>query len=337
MKAKRAAFLLPWLAILCTMSSGAGATGPQIDTEPIQPQIEKREYVSEDGRNIVITALGNLIRFESPRGFEHVAGGPDLPLDGYVLSYREPGTGTVRVLHNVYRSQSSTIKPGLPDFVPISFQGPPSNTVFPRGKVVRATVIVGTQDGLLQVRTTYSWMEAMVSMDTLVTAVVRPVRVISVKRLIHYTPDGSGPYGLLGNKFDVLTVEQPPPMPQSVDVPSVIIQGALCCSPRCGCPPPLPAFSQLSANSHIAHYQAWPAGAALDALMPTVGAAPNALMPYLTVADTKDPCELLNSGKCQGSPLPRLEQDSLVTSGWLVNRTLGKNKSIRFLTRTTIF
>jgi hypothetical protein len=334
MTRKCPAFLLLALATLYIMSSGARAVGPHIETErsaPLQQQIEKRQYIAEDGRNIVITALGNLIRFESPRGFEHVSGGLDAPIDGYVLAYRDLRTGTLRVLHNVYRSQSSTIEPGLGDFVPVSFQGPDSSTVFPREKLVRAVVVVGTRDGLVQVRTTYSWIRGMVRIDSLVTPVNRPIRLISFKRQSRYPVGAAGAYGVLEPKFDVLPVEAPPMAAESFLGPSVVFSTALCCRRGCGppplCPPRLPDFSEEAVNTHSILFQAGPDAAAPGALKPT----------YLTVAEAKDDCERLTSGQCQGGQLPRFAEDSLVTSGWLVNKTLAKKRSIRFLTRTTIF
>ncbi len=333
MKEKGPAILLPCLALLSLTSSGARAVGPRAETESSAPlqqeQTEKREYIAEDGRAIVITGLGNLIRLESPRGFEQVGGGLEIPIDGYVLAYQDLQTGTSRVLHNVYRSQSSTIEPGLSDFVPLSFQGPPSSTVFPRGRVVRAVVVVGTRDGLVRIRMTYSWIGGMLRVDSLVTSVSRSIQLVSFKRQSRYAVDVGGAYGVLEPKFDVLPVA-PAALAESLLGPSVVFSTALCCRRGCGppplCPPQLPEFSEEAVNTHSILFQAGPDAASPAALKPT----------YLAVADAKDDCERLTSGPCQGSSLPRFAQDSLVTSGWLVNRTLAINRSVRFLTRTTI-
>jgi hypothetical protein len=329
MNLKEPAFLLPGLGFLCIISSGAIALGSHAETEssapPQQQPIEKREYIAEDGRTLVITALGNLVGLESPRGFEQVAGGLDDPIDGYVLAYRDPQTGTSRVLHNVYRSQSSTIEPGLDDFVPISFQGPASKTVFPSGKPVHAEVVVGTRDGLVQIRTAYSWMGGMVRAESLVTSVSQSIRLLAFKRQIRFPADGGGVYGVQGTEFDVLPVE-----PDDFVGPSVLFSVALCCRRGCDpgvCPPRLPDFSEAAVNTHSVLFQSGP-----DA------AAPNALKPsYLAVADAKDPCERLSAGPCQGGQLPSFEQDSQVTAGWLVNRNLRQGRSLRFLTRSTVY
>jgi hypothetical protein len=329
MKRKGPAFPIPALAFLCTLSYGAIALGSHMETEspaPLQQQpVEKREYIADDGRTVVITSLGNLIGFESPRGFEQVAGVLDDPIDGYVLAYRDPQTGATRVLHNVYRSQSSTIEPGLNDFVPISFQGPASKTVFPSGKPVHAEVVVGTRDGLVQIRTAYSWMGGIVRAESLVTSMSQSIRVLAFKRQTRH-PLSGGVYGALGPEVDVLPVEPEEPLVG----PSVVISAALCCRRGCDpgvCPPRLPEFSEAAVNTHSVLFQAGP-----DAL------APRAPKPsYLTVADAEDPCERLSAGQCQGKELPRFNQDSLVTAGWLVNRTLRQGRSLRFVTRTTVF
>jgi hypothetical protein len=361
MNTKQAVFLLLGLAISCVMSSAATAAAPQADTQSpaslLQQQGEKREYIAENGRSIVITALGNLVRFESPRGFEHVAGGLEDPINGYVLAYWDPRTGVLRVLHNVYRSQSSTIKPGLSDFVPLSFEGPASGTVFSRAKLVRASVTVGTRDGLFLIRTTYSWLQGTLRVDSVLTAVSRATKVVSVKFQNRLPMDANGAYGALEPKVDVLAVEQPQALGDAVLGPSFISQVALCCGRRCTppfpeCPPLLPDFGEQAVNTHFALVQVGRDGIAPDALIPS----------YLGFADAHDPCERMSAGPCQGSPLapfeqdslaasnrlvglvhsslnppPRFEQDSVVTSGWILNKTLAKKKSLRFLTRMGIF
>jgi hypothetical protein len=258
-----------------------------------------------------------------------VGGGTDLPLDGYVLAYVDPLTGTRRVLHNVYRSQSSTIKAGLPDFVPISFEGPQTGTEFERGSVIGARVVVGTRDGLLEIATTYSWIGGMVRVESVVRSVSQTVRVHSFKRQSRYAVDAGGAFGILESKFDVLATE-PPPVGEFFVGPSILFTGAICCRRGCDpglCPPRNPEFSELTVNSHSVLFQAGLDGSAAKSRKPT----------YLTVADSTDDCERLKPGACPGSQLPRLRQDSLVTAGWLVNRQLVKDGSFRFLTRITVF
>jgi hypothetical protein len=318
---KTRGFVLLMLSLVAgTLSYGAAA--PQAE----QPEV--REYIAEDGRRIAITSLGNLITLETPRGFEHAAGGTDLPLDGYVLAYRDP-SGTVRVLHNVYRSHSSTIKAGLPDFVPISFEAPPSGTEFERGSVVGAKVVVGTRDGLVEIHTTYSWIGGIVRVESAVRSVSQTIRLLAFKRQIRLAPDANGAFGILDSKFDVLATEAPP-VGEFFVAPSVVFAVAICCRRGCDpilCPPRMPEFSELTVNSHSILFQAGPDGSGPKNVKPS----------YLTVADAADDCERLKAGACAGSPLPRLRQDSLATAGWLVNRKLVKDGSVHFLTRITVF
>jgi hypothetical protein len=89
----------------------------------------------------------------------------------------------------------------------------------------------------------------------------------------------------------------------------------------------MPEFSELTVNSHSVLFQAGPDLLAAKSTKPT----------YVTVADAGDDCERLTSAACNGSPLPRLRQDSLVTAGWLVNKKLVKGGTFRFLTRVTVF
>jgi hypothetical protein len=334
MKTKAAAVLLPTLSLLCVGPSGAGAMGPRGVPEtsaPVQSdQVGKHELLAEDGRRIVIANLGNVIAFESPRGFEHMAGGGEEPIDGYVLAYRDLATNTDRVLHNVFRSQSSTIEPGVSDFVPLSFEGPNPGTVFERGDVALATVVVGTRDGLVQIRTTYSWIRGMVRVESLVTAVTRRIQILSFKRQFRAVMDGAGAYAIKEAKFDVLPVGAPPPVAGIFLGPSIVFSTALCCrrcDPGIFCPPRLPDFSEEAVNTHSLLFEAGKDAASPKALLPT----------YLDVADAKDDCERITAGRCQGSELPRFEQDSQVTAGWLLNRRLGVNRSLLFVTKMSVY
>jgi hypothetical protein len=336
MKMKAAAALLATLALLFVVPSGAGARGPHGVPEasaPVQSdQVDKRELLAEDGRRIVITTLGNLVAFESPRGFEHYGGGLEAPIDGYVLAYRDPATNTVRVLHNVYRSQSSTIEPGLGDFVPLSFDGPDPGNVFERGELAQASVVVGTRDGLVQIRTTYSWIRGMVRVESLVTAVKRRIQILSFKRQTRAVMDGAGAYAVKEAKFDVLPVGAPPPVAGIFLGPSIVFSTALCCRRFCDpdggpCPPMLPDFSEEAVNTHSILLEVGRDAAAPKALLPT----------YLDVADAQDDCERVTAGRCQGSELPRFAQDSQATAGWLLNRGLGVNRSLLFVMRTSVY
>jgi hypothetical protein len=334
MKMKAAALLLPTLSLLYVAPSEGGATRPhgvpEASASVQTDQIGKHELLAEDGRRIVITNLGNLIALESPRGFEHMAGGLEEPIDGYVLAYRDLATNTERVLHNVFRGQSSTIEPGFSDFVPLSFEGPNPGTVFERGDVVLAAVVVGTRDGLVQIRTTYSWIRGMVRVESLVTPVKRRIEILSFKRQTRAVMDGAGAYGVKEAKFDVLPVGAPPPVAGIFLGPSIVFTTALCCrrcDPGIFCPPRLPDFSEEAVNTHSLLFEVGRDAASPKALLPT----------YLDVADAKDECERVTAGRCQGSELPRFEQDSQVTAGWLLNRRLGVNRSLLFLTEMSVY
>jgi hypothetical protein len=259
-----------------------------------------------------------------------MTGGLEEPIDGYVLAYQDPVTNTERVLHNVFRSQSSTIEPGLSDFVPVSFEGPDPGTVFERGDVVLAAVVVGTRDGLVQIRTTYSWIRGMVRVESQITAVSRRIQILSFKRQFRAVPNGAGAYSVKEAKFDVLPVGAPPPVAGIFMGPAIVFSTALCCrrcDPGIFCPPRLPDFSEEAVNTHSMLFEVGRDAAAPKAVLPT----------YLDVADAKDDCERLTAGRCQGIELPRLEQDSLVTAGWLLNRRLGVNRSLLFVTGLSVY
>jgi hypothetical protein len=335
MKTKQAVYLLTWVTILCMSSSGAEAGGPQVDYEmgASHAQVPVREYTAENGRSIAISQLGNLVKFESPRGFEHMAG-HDAPLHGYVLSYRDPRTNALRVVHNVNRSQSSTIKPGLADFVPVSFEGPPSGEVLPRGKLVRASALVATRDGYVQIKTIYSWLEGSLRVEYQVRSTSRPVKILSFKTQSRFAIDGGGAFGLREPKSDVEAIAEPPATPGGPILgPGVIVLAGPCCRRCCQpgefcgeCPPQLPPGFE-GVNNHSILHLTGPDGINPDAWKAS----------YQTAGDPLDPCERQTVGACQQAPLPRLEQDSVVTTGWFVNKTLGKGKFFRFLTRISVF
>jgi hypothetical protein len=79
-------------------------------------------------------------------------------------------------------------------------------------------------------------------------------------------------------------------------------------------------------NTHSILFQAGPDG------------VPRSVKPtYVAVTEAADVCERVTAGACAGKPLPRYLQDSQVTVGWLVKRTLSKDRVLRFVTRTTVY
>jgi hypothetical protein len=168
-----------------------------------EAEVQKREYLSENGRKIKITSMGNLIGLETPMGFGHIDNH-----EGYVLAYDDPYDGTTRVLHDVFDSQSMSIKPGLPDFVPVSFEGPPSGTSFEINTLVSATAVVDTRDGLLRLTHQFTWRAGTgtVNVKTTITNLAAvSVYLRSHKHHGNINLDSHGDFGAAGRLNSVIT------------------------------------------------------------------------------------------------------------------------------------
>jgi hypothetical protein len=156
---------------------------------------EVRDFFAQNGRHISITSHGNLINLETPFGFEHIKSSTRAR-EGYVISYTNPSTGQERVIFDVHDVYSSVL--ARRDFVPVSFSGPATGTVFHVNSPVSATAIVDTADGLLRLTQRIDWLAGLGGVtirSTVANRVSVPVRVNFVKRHVDLNPDGGGSYG----------------------------------------------------------------------------------------------------------------------------------------------
>ena len=166
--------VLPALLILLSLSSESTA----------QNDFTVRNYRSENGRQVSITSNGNVISLESPAGYENIGAGRIR--EGYVLAYVD-ANGTTRVVHDVFDSFSSTIKPNMKDFVPVSFTAPPSSEEIAVNTPITATAVHDTRDGLLRIENSISWTAGTGMVNVTMTVTNRsnsvPVRILTIKRV----------------------------------------------------------------------------------------------------------------------------------------------------------
>ena len=189
-------------------------------------EVQKSDYLSENGRGIRISSTGNLIGLETPAGFGHIEG-----REGYVLAYDDPYSATTRVLYDVFDSQSMSIKAGLRDFVPVSFEGPPSGTTFPINALVSATAVVDTRDGLLRLTRQFTWRAGTgtVTVRTTITNLApAPFLLRSYKHFNNIRLNNYGAYGVPGRLNPII-----------IDPTSRLMTVLPCAPPDCP-PPPIP-------------------------------------------------------------------------------------------------
>jgi hypothetical protein len=159
---------------------------------------ETRDYWANNGRKIRITSLGNLVGLESPMGFEHINNGVRAR-EGYVLAYTDPG-GHARVLFDVNDIHSAVL--GRRDFVPYSFTGPASGTVFAVTTPVRVIAVVDTADGLFRLTHQFEWQAGLgtVTVTTTITnRTLTPLTLNGYKRHADINLDAAGGYGVAGS------------------------------------------------------------------------------------------------------------------------------------------
>lgn len=217
----------------------------------VYPSVEVRQYSAENGRGIRITALGNLTRLETPMGFEHLGFGRTR--EGYLIGYSDPQRNVNRLVYHVWDKHSSTLSPGLPDVMPVSFDGPPHNSTFAFGDVVRAKVVVDTRDGVLRLTHNFSWTAGTgtVNIQTIVENRLQlSLNIYGFKRQIYLKTDAGGKWGTsttAGNWRRFATS----------------ITGFGRCDPVGYCPPPPEIISEQLAATHALNLSGSPAGAAV--------------------------------------------------------------------------
>lgn len=194
-----------------------------------QGEIAVREYASENGRRIRITATGNVIGLEMPAGYENIAG--QSSREGYVLSYIDQ-TGTTRIIHDVFDSHSMSLKPGVRDFVPISFTAPPSTNDLAVNTLISATAVLDTRDGLLRLQNVITWRAGTGTVNVKMTVTNRSatsVRLLNLKRVADVNAGGetlNTSFALPNEVYyfrPVCTCR--PPIPPGPWVPLVVFSG----------------------------------------------------------------------------------------------------------------
>jgi hypothetical protein len=250
---------------------------------------ENREYRAENGRRIRISSRGNLTALEAPYGFEHLDQG-GRAREGYVISYDDPATGAIRVLHDVNDLYSRTLG-GFRDLVPVSFRGPAAGTSFAAGTPVTATVIVDTLDGALRLAHHFEWRAGFGNVRVTTTVTNRLAGYVTLrgfKRMADMNLDGAGAYGVaLTNDW-------------------VRADNSILISIRCLCSPPIPPspLTPEFVSLHAMSFSGAPAPA------------------YKTINRAGDLAELSSIGPAAGSDLPgaRRGENNQATLIWAGSR-----------------
>jgi hypothetical protein len=166
-----------------------------------------------------------------PAGYENIAGANIR--EGYVVSYVDQ-SGYVRVVHDVFDSYSTSYKPGLRDFVPVSFTAPPSASDLLVGTQITARAIVDTRDGLLRMENLITWEAGTGTVTTKMTisnkSTHASVRLLNIKRVADVNAGGekgntsfAGPSSVY---FFNPLCHCRPPIPPGPWVPTVVFSGS---------------------------------------------------------------------------------------------------------------
>ncbi|MEW6734694.1 MAG: hypothetical protein AB1489_25440 [Acidobacteriota bacterium] len=149
-------------------------------------EVEVREYISENGYGIRISALGNLVGLKGSNGYEYI--NRERTREGYLLAYRVAEKGEL-VLYDIFDKYSSVLKPDQRDLVAVSFDGPETGSRFSIGTIVNVTVVVTTADGRINLTHSFTWLAGTgrVTIKTEIRAGKTtdiPVELIAFKRFV---------------------------------------------------------------------------------------------------------------------------------------------------------
>jgi hypothetical protein len=216
-------------------------------------------------------------------GFEHINNGVQAR-EGYVLAYNDLGA-RARVLFDVNDIHSTVL--GRRDFVPYSFSGPATGTVFPVMTPVRAVAVVDTADGLFRLTHQFDWQAGLGTVKVTTTITNRtsvPLNLTGFKRHARPHPDGAGAYAYPGPSSWLRTPD---------GFGSFIVCG--------GCPPhPSPwPLTEASVSTHVLTF---------------TGVSPS----YMMIHKDTDDVELYAAGRVTLGDLPglRLNENDQVTLVW---------------------
>jgi hypothetical protein len=295
---------------LLTVLSAAFAFAQEVSTAGFY---EVREYSAENGRKVRISSLGNIVYFESPMGFEHLALGG--VREGYILGYEDPGPSPPkrRTVYDLSGSQySRTISPPRRDLIPGTFSAPVDGRVFRVGEKVTAVAVVFTADNVLRLTHTITWIAGTGYINAemwLQNRLHRPVKVFGIKHHLHPKLDGGGTWGTGSSRTHWTKLVK-------------ALFNHLRCIPGY-CPPPPQNILEAFAARHVLGFSGDPEPSMIT------------LREFREFRDPKDDPEL-------NSPYPAtinmrteprvLNLNGLVTLGWIIDANLtpaGTPKSLQ--------
>jgi YD repeat-containing protein len=257
------------------------------------------------GRQYQFTPLGNLIGFQTPTGYEHLALG-GVAREGYIISYDDPTTEVTRLVYDL-GDRRSTVFSSSGDFIPLSLDPLPPYRTLDVGNSFTLKAVVQTRDALLRLTHTFTVRggigEVVVGMEVRNNSSSRSIFLRSVKRHANINKDAGGSYGN-GNRMSDATS----------DGATALFYTREPCPP----PPPPPELPRGHTVTMTGDR------------VQTLGLAVSARPIVKPFAGT--PSEALLSS-CGSSPtLPRRDEDSEVTMCWPISRTLLPGSSLTFTT-----
>lgn len=151
---------------------------------------ETREYRAENGYELAVTSLGGIIGLRGPKEL----GDDRAPLrDYYRLTYRHPRGQ--QVVASTAAGGDKDVASGSSNFVPVSFESPPSGAVFSDDQPLTAKVTVRTSDGLLRLTHLLTWKPGAdsVSVQTEIANADagQAVSVMAFERVIEVAGEGA--------------------------------------------------------------------------------------------------------------------------------------------------
>ncbi|GEM_PF-6582875 len=300
--------------LLLTIGGSIGIPAAFAQLQTTFNNIDIREFVSENGRTIRISSLGNLIRLQTPTAFDHLL--PKIrqgslfdsrrPREGYGLVYIDPANNQPRIVFDVHDLYSRT-RSGDRTLVPVSFEAPPAANIIPFDSTMRARSIVDTSDGLLRLIHDFAWQAGTGEVSITTTIMNRqpglPVGILRFARFVDADVDGRSPGST--SRTETKTTGK---------LDSILISGDDCNSGIC---PPDPDCricpDHVNLRTHVMVMRGIPAPS------------------YKLINSVADPSAILSVGGGQPAPdglrFPGDRQTALV---WQPNSNLGPNQHITF-------
>ena len=171
------------LTLLNFLFSNAGCLRKANSTQAPAVKTETRVYRAENGYELAVTSLGGIVGLRGPK---ELAADSAPVRDYYRLTYKDQ-RGQQVVASTAAGGDKGAVS-GSGNFVPVSFESPPSGAVFSDAKPLAAKVTVRTSDGLLQLTHRLTWEPGSdsVSVQTEIASsdAKQTVSVIAFERVI---------------------------------------------------------------------------------------------------------------------------------------------------------